>query len=158
MDWIKELIIPAIEILIAGGMVWYFRFKTEAIRREKEKLQDERRKIYVQALAPYIRLFAGIHNRQETKKAMAQALSFEHRKVSFELYVTGSDDVVRSFNDFMQYCFSVGDKTEADSKAVLTHWGKILISIRRDLGNKKTKLKEKDMLKGWVKDIDKLMK
>jgi len=37
-------------------------------------------------------------------------------------------------------------------------WGALLIEIRKSLGNKKTKLKEVDMLRGMIKDIDNFLK
>ena len=57
MDWIVQAIIP----IGVGIAVWYLTSTLEAIRREKEKLQDERRKIYMQVLDPYIRILTGIN-------------------------------------------------------------------------------------------------
>jgi len=34
---------------------------------------------------------------------------------------------------------------------------KFFLEIRKSLGNKKTKLHNIDMLKGWIKDIDKII-
>lgn len=34
-------------------------------------------------------------------------------------------------------------------------WGKLLLEIRKSLGNKKTKLDEFDMLRAMIKDIEK---
>ena len=38
-----------------------------------------------------------------------------------------------------------------------TNWGHLLLAIRKDLGNKRTKLKEKDMLSSQITDIDQLV-
>ena len=138
---------------------WYFTSIFEAIRREKEKLQEERRKIYIQVLEPYIRIFAGIKNPLETKKALSQITSFDYRRASCELNMMGSDDVVRALNELMQHIYSLekGD-VSAKPEAMLVYWSRVLLAIRRDLGNKKTSLTEVDMLSSWIKDIDQVIK
>lgn len=35
-------------------------------------------------------------------------------------------------------------------------WGKLLLEIRKSLGNENTELSELDMLRGFIKDIEKL--
>ena len=157
MNWIELAVIP----IVGGGLGilgWYLRSSVEAIRREKEKLQDERRKIYMQVLEPYIRIFAGIKNPSETQKALSQVTSFEYRNVSFELNLIGSDNVVRALNELMQHIYRMErDSASATPVELLTHWGRVLIAIRRDLGNNKTKLTEADMLRAQIKDIDKFI-
>ena len=75
VDWIQIALVPI--IAFAG---WYLRSGVEMVRREKEKLQDERRKIYIQVLEPYIRIFAGFNNPSEKKKALSQLTSFDYRR------------------------------------------------------------------------------
>ena len=152
MDWLTQ---GAIAIGV-GFVVWYLTSRVEAIRREKEKLQDERRKIYMQILEPSIRIFAGTKNPSETRKALSQVTTYEYRKAFFELNMLGSDDVVRAVNGFMQYIYGMEDsKVSSKPQDLLVHWGGLLIAIRRDLGNKRTRLKEVDMLRALIKDVDK---
>lgn len=66
----------------------------------------------------------------------------------------GSDDVVNAYNDFFQYLYK--DESERKSSELLNHLGKVVLEIRRDLGNNKTELKEYDMLRSMITDIDKL--
>ena len=152
MDWVTQ---GAIAIGV-GLLVWYLTSKVEAVLREREKLQDDRRQIYAQVLEPYIRVFAASTNPSETKKALRQIASYDYRRASFELAMIGSDEVVRTLNDMMQYFyrFDAEDKS-ADPKTMVQYWGRVLLAIRRDLGNKKTKLSEIDMLRFQIKDIDK---
>ena len=76
--------------------VGIFDLPLKTVRRERERLQDERRKVYVEVLEPYIRIFAGIRNPSETKKALNQIGSFDYRRAAFELNMIGSDEVVRT--------------------------------------------------------------
>ena len=158
INWIQLAVTPIIA-LILGFIGWYLRSRVETIRREKDKLQEEQRKIYIHVLEPFIRIFAGIKNPLETKKATKQMLSVEYRMMSLELNLMGSDDVVGAVNDFMQYIYRLENAdTSAKPEDILVYWGGVLLAIRRDLGNKKTKLSEVDMLRGQIKDIDKIVK
>ena len=151
MDWLAQ---GAITIVVAI-VVWFLTSRVEAIRRETERLQDERRSVYIQALEPYIRILAGAKNPSETKKAMSQITSFEYRRATFELNLIGSDEVVQAMNDLMQFFFSrEGDGSNIDAGQMITLWGNVLLAIRRDVGNKRTKLKPIDMLRSQITDID----
>ncbi len=158
VDWIELVLIPITGVAL-GFVGWYLRSSIETIRREKEDLQDKRRQIYIQILEPHIRIFAGIKNPSEANKAIRQVTSFDYRKALVELNLMGSDDVVRAMNDLMQYMYSLErDDTSTKPEDILVHWGGVLLAIRRDLGNKGTRLAEVDMLRGQIKDIDQFIK
>ena len=147
----------AIWTVLGAGLVglasWYVRIRRESSERERERLYDERRQIYLKILEPIIRLFAGINNPEEMEKAMQQIGSYAHRHTLFELNLMGSDDVVRTLNDFMQYIYRGG----TDSHEIMANWGRLLLSIRRDLGNKGTGLTARDMLRSQITDVDSFM-
>ena len=138
---------------LVGLATWYVRIRRESSERERERLSDERRQIYLKILEPTIRLFAGIKDPEEMEKAMQQMSSYEHRRALFELNLMGSDDVVGALNDFMQYIYRGG----TNSRELMAYWGRLLLSIRRDLGNRGTILSEVDMLRSQVTDIDSFM-
>jgi hypothetical protein len=87
-------------------------------------------------------------------------LSVQYKRTAFEFSLIGADDVVRSFNELMQYVYSFD--TEADEKPdsgqLMRRWGAFLLEIRRNVGNPKTKLSPADMLRSQIKDIDKIIK
>lgn len=140
---------------IVGLAVWFVRSHIEGIKRATEELQDQRRKIYIDILKPYIQTFAGIKDPSQTKKALRTLTSFEYRLRSFELNMIGSDEVVRAVNNMMQFFYSLEkEDTTAQPADLLRYWGGVLLAIRRDLGNRRTKLKEVDMLRSQIKDID----
>ena len=157
MDWVELLALPVVGVVLAF-VGWYLRSNIETVRREREKLHDERRKIYLDILEPFIRVFAGIKDPSETKKAMRQVSSFDYRKAAFEFKLIGSDRTVRASNALMQYIYGMETGGELDDPTVmLKHWAALLLAIRRDLGNAKTKLTEIDMLRDWIKDIDQMI-
>ena len=150
MDVETVVAIPIVSALV-GAVVWYLQSRIEAVRAERRRLQDERRKIYIAVLEPYIRVLAGIKNPSEVTKAMKRMLSFEYRKISYELNLMGSDEVVRANNAFMQLAYSAGERTVAP-EAWLKCWGGLLLAIRKDLGAKKTALSAVEMLESQVTD------
>ena len=159
IDWIDFLVTPLVGALVGFG-VWYFQSSLEALRREQERLHDDRRKVYTDVLEPFVRIFAGIKNPKENQKALQHMLSLEYKRTAFEFSLIGADDVVRSFNDLMQYVYSfdaeAGEKP--DVSKLMRLWGAFLLEIRRNVGNPKTKLAPADMLRSQIKDIDKIIK
>ena len=155
-DWQEVLAVPIVAGLV-GLVVWFFQSRIETIKRETERLQDERRKVYMQVLDPYIRILVGIKNSSETRKALNLVNSIEYRRASFELNLMGSDEVVRALNELMQYIYRIErDGPTSKPETMILLWGRVLLAIRKDLGNKRTKLEEIDMLEGYIKDIDKV--
>ena len=53
MDWIS-ILGPSILILIGGGVGWIIKTKYEELRATEKRLLDERRKIYLEIIDPYI--------------------------------------------------------------------------------------------------------
>lgn len=83
-------------------------------------------------------------------------LSLEYRKLSFKLGLMAPDDVVRSYNNLMQYFYNseVNSKksTHKSAKETLELIGILLIEIRKSMGNDTTKLTSWDMCEWWMSD------
>ena len=92
INWIELFVVPVFGAGV-GFAVWYFQSRIEKIRRAKEQLHDERRKVYLSILEPFIRSFAGVKSKQDAEKAVRTMGSFEYRKTSVELNLFGSDKV-----------------------------------------------------------------
>lgn len=104
------------------------------------------------ALVPII-AFAGWYLRSGVEMVRR-----EKEKLQDELNMMGSDDVVRALNELMQYSYGVErDGTSPKPEEMLRYWGRVLLAIRRDLGNKRTKLMDVDMLRGQIRDIDQVI-
>ena len=59
-----------------------------------------------------------------------------------------SDDVVRAFGDIMNMGSS------ADPQHAMVLWARLLLAIRKSVGNKGTPLKPADMLRPTINDVD----
>ena len=155
INWIAVLG-PSLLMVLGGILTWLLKSRVEELRAIEETLREERRKVYEQILDPYIRLFAGIKGGKGAQQAIKRITSYDYRKTAFELYLIGSDDVVTAYNNLMQYTFEAEAAGAPDTGQMMRRWGALLLEIRKSLGNKKTKLDEKDMLRGMIKDIDQL--
>ena len=160
MDWI-QILAPTLfgtGLFILGGIItWIIRSKIEESRAIRVKLNEERRKTYSEILGPYIRIFTDFKGKGPTQ-AIEEIKSYDYRKTAFDLALFGSDNVVRAYNAFLQYGYK-GEANENMEQRVETYmrlWGKLLLEIRKDVGNKKTCLNEFDMLRWLITDIDKL--
>lgn len=139
---------------VVGLLVWYVQSRVEAIRRANESLQDTRRQLYMGVLEPYIKVLAGVTNPKVTAAALKQMGSYEYKRTAVEFSLIGSDSVVRSFNDMMQFIYQSGP--DEQSTEVLHLWGGLLLEIRRSLGDPKSALTDKDMLRSFITDIDEI--
>ena len=109
MDWqglLTPVLTAAIGAILAGIMTWFVQSRIEALRRETERLRDERKNIYMEILEPMIKALSGINNPDELESALDSLRSFEYRKVVFEFNFIGSDRVVQALNDLMQGIYS----------------------------------------------------
>lgn len=152
MNWLQVLGPPLLMVL-GGVITWLIKSRVEELRATEERLREERRKIYAQILDPYIRLFADPKGRGPAQ-AIKEITSYDYRKTAFELNLFGSDDVVRAYNALMKHTYEAETTGRQDPKQMMHLWGRLLLEIRKSLGNKRTKLDEIDMLRGMIKDID----
>lgn len=152
MEFIEK-ILPTLLVVLAGFITWYLKDKSEKLKLQRVKLIEEKRKNYEQILEPIIRLFAGAKgNEKELQKAMKQVQSFEYKKTAFQLMLFGSDSAVNAYNDYFQFLYK--NEGNLDPYEMLKSLGKVVLEIRRDLGNENTALKEFDMLRFMISDID----
>ena len=154
MNWL-QILGPPLLMALGGVITWFIKSKIEELRAIEEKLREERRNIYAQILDPYIRLFADLKGKGPSE-ALSKITSYDYRKTAFDLNLFGSDEVVRAYNNLMKYMYRVEATDNQDSTEIIRLWGKLLLEIRKSLGNKKTKLSEFDMLRAMIKDIEKL--
>ncbi len=163
MDWLQDILAPLIVLLIAGfGSVigWFVKSKDESSRAIQQKLNEERRKTYSEILSPLILILSNVKSKEGATGATQQILKdlpkFQKNRVDLVLF--GSDNVVKAHNSFLAYMYKVNDGKDTGQKGENTMklWGKLLLEIRKDVGNKNTKLDELDMLRWLITDVDKL--
>lgn len=158
MEW-WEIILSILVVAIGGGGIFNLVVKArlDELHEINERLTTERRKIYADILAPYIKLFAAISRDELNRVDLKQQItSDEYKKAIFELGLLGSDEVVRAYNALMQYFFKLAASEKQDMRETIRLWGGLRLEIRKSLGNKKTKLNAFDMLRGEITDIKNL--
>lgn len=153
MNW--EITTPIIAALIGAFTTWLVQKNLQEKRDIERRLAERRQNIYMKLLDPYIKLFSvmGENEKQEVVKNIA---SYDYRKISFNLGLMGSDEVVKAYNKMMKFMYKTEKEKVRDNKEMLRLWGKLLLEIRKSLGNKGTKLDEWNMLEGMIKDLDDL--
>jgi len=108
-------------VIVLSALGWGLRKRIERKLELEDKLRDDRVNIYRQILEPFVILLMTDDAWSMDKKnkgkdknniALAQMLSLEYRRLGFKLSLMGSDDVVRSYNNLMQYFYAQGDDVE----------------------------------------------
>ena len=120
-------------------------------------MQEARREVYMKILNPYISMFSNTHDQARQQKAMKEVASPAYRRAHFEFNLIGSDECVKAVNDMVVYFRKIEGSEEATPKDVVKYRGGILLAVRKDLGNKDTKLDSVDMLISHITDIDKVV-
>jgi hypothetical protein len=152
MDWIQIVLAPL--LMIAGGIVtWFLKSRAEELRAAEQRLTETRRKLYFELLEPYI--FPYLDQTPEGRaKVIETVQSKEYRRTVFELNLFASDEVVSAHNRLRKHAFKMKKTGEKNPRELLRLLGALFLEIRRSLGNKKTRLKEFDMLRAMFEDIE----
>lgn len=154
-NWLNTLLLPM--VMGFGGLItWFIRSRIEELRAIETTLREKQREVYMEILDPYIRLFANMASGKGIGQSMKKMVSYEYRKVAFELNLFGSDKVVQAHNSLLKLGYAAEKSGVQDTKVMMKVWGKLLLEIRESLGNKKTKLKELDMLHAIIKDAEEI--
>jgi len=143
-----------ITIIIIGGISsWitlFLKSKIENLREMERRLNDKRWQIYIKVLEPYFILFSDIKGKG-VNNAIEKINTSKYRQSTFELNIFGSDEVVRANNKMYQFLYKNRDLSKKNTVVIL--FGKLILEIRKSIGNKKTKLDEIEMLESMIKDI-----
>lgn len=156
-------------VLILTGIGWTFQHRIERIRKLEELLRADRIGVYNKILEPFIILLTkneGLANQNKYKgKSKSDIageiiLSTEYRQAAFQLALMGTDGVVRAYNDLMQFFYKhpattvSSDKDKVDAtREMMGLFGRLLLEIRKSVGNEKTSLKNMEMLEWLITDI-----
>lgn len=163
-------------LAVFSAIGWTIKRKVEATQRAEERarkleeeLREDRLKVYNQVLEPFIIIFTkdeGIAAEKaykgKKKETLAQEkiLSVSYRQAVFKLSLFASDEVVRSYNEMMQFFYAQAEPPSSDlegtSLKLMNLFGAFLLAIRRSVGNETTKLDNLAMLEWFISDIRKL--
>ena len=159
-------ILTPIVILILSAVGWKYRQSIERRFKIEEKLRDERIEIYNQILEPFLIVLMTDtawtsdpknKSKDKNKIAITKLLSLEYRKTSSKLSLIGSDAVVSSYNDLMQYFYSKSEDSPPtysteEVTEMMSLLGNFLLEVRRSMGNESTKIDNWGMLEWFITD------
>ncbi len=156
-------------VILLSAIGWRFKSSIERKVDLENRLRDDRIEIYNQILEPFIILLMADaawtqdkrnKNIDKNKLAISKMLTLEYRKLGFKLSLMGSDPVVKSYNNLMQYFYNMGESKSAESpnflQEMLVLLGTFLLEIRKSMGNEATKLDHWDMCEWWMSDTRKI--
>lgn len=158
-------------VLIIGAIVWKYQKSIERRTKLEEQLRDDRIETYNQILEPFIILLMSDaawasdpknRNKDKFNVATSKMLALEYRKTSFRLSLIGSDAVVKSFNNLMQFSFHMSTSRnasasqsatrESDTRKMVSLLGNLLLEIRRSMGNEATEIDNIGMIEWFITD------
>jgi hypothetical protein len=156
-------------VIVLSAIGWRFKSSIERKIALEDKLRDDRIDIYNSILEPFIILLMPDaawsqdkknKNKDKSELAISKMLSLEYRKHGFKLALMGSDSVVKSYNNLMQYFYNMeekqSDKGEQFLKEMFELLGTFLLEIRKSMGNETTQLDCWDMCEWWMSDTRKV--
>lgn len=166
VDWIAAIgtILTPLALALLAGVGWAIRIRTERTIKQEEALRDNRIEVYDQILEPFTIMFAKNEslaadrsNKGKSKSALMSEIigSKQYRQAGFKMVLMGSDDVVRAYNNLMQFFFveNVEEQVKTNPRMPLEMMGTLLLEIRKSVGNEKTKLTNLEMLEFFITDI-----
>ena len=140
---------------LAGGLVvWWIQSRIEHTRRETERLHSERAKLYGELLEPFSAIFG--MNARNASDPVKIIQSKKYRDAMFHVNLVGSDDVVRAFNKMMKQFYERSDDVPLDQRSMvemLRLVGDTMLAIRRELGNRRTRLGSFEMFESSITDL-----
>ena len=146
------IILGPVLTAIIGLVAIALQSRSDRLRRERARLYEDRRKIYMQIIEPFVLSFSP----GQGQKALKIMMSAEYRLAAREFSLIGSDDAVRALNDLMQHFYQHGDEPP-DSRTVLKLLGGLFLEMRKEFMGRKTKLRSKDMFRAQITDIDSII-
>lgn len=118
------------------------RFQTENLIRVK---QDN---IYKQFMKFYTDIANSMNNPSQLQKVLNK-MQEQYMDFATATVLYGSDEIVRAFIDMKKK-----SQLKIDDKTRLRSLGELFLQMRKDLGQTKTKLKRREILSIFVKDVE----
>lgn len=142
-------------VFIGGLVTWFFKTRKEELQAIEERALEKRITTYNTLLHPLIVMFSVKADKKLHEKALQEIISVEYRKAAFNLITFGSDEMVNAYNSMMQSFYK--SEAEQNPKLTMAKFATFLLSIRKDVYDKNTKLEKWDMLKFMITDIEKFI-
>ncbi len=155
-------ILTPILLLVMSVMGWAFKTSVERTHRLEQEMREDRLKIYRKILEPLTLMFTKDENSSGSSSGFSKSnqeqatkiiLSKEYREAAFDLTLFANDEVVRAFNALYQTSYTM--KSDGSSTTdLIFKMGDFYLSIRKSVGNETTNIKNHEMLRWMINDID----
>ena len=138
---IIQIFLPVLLFLL-GGFGWLYKHEKEKRVEIEKQLSVRKYDVYVRLLTVFFDILKQVKKGQSTSNEKLIDKMIEIKK---DILIFGSDDVVNKF--FLW-------EKKAQSKEALNAFSELVISVRKDMGNPKTKITKKDFLKSLIQGDD----
>lgn len=182
LEWVTAVGAVATPVLLAvfSAVGWAFKRRVERTqqneseareraRKLEEELREDRIVVYNQILEPFVIVFTkdegfmsdkAYKGKNKGQVIQEKILSVSYRQAVFKMSLFAPDEVVRAYNDLMQFFFANADNpaeaTEGTTAEMMHLFGGFLLAIRRSVGNETTGLDSLEMLEWLISDVRKL--
>jgi len=117
---------------------------------------DTRKEMYDELLQPFITMFQVTRSGE---KVDLNKMSEQMNKNTIQVHLLGSDEACKAWEDWFQLSLKLKDERDPERiKLMQTYaiilYARIVLSIRKDLGNEATILREVDFLRAILTDIE----
>ena len=161
-DWssLIPIILPSITTIVLGAVIatlaYLLRSEREHRREIERQVSEKKYDVYMDLMDSFE---AMLHGDESQRKDNVARLNDVKRK----LIIYGSDDVIKPFQVYLRLATSedtIKTVTDVSSRKSLnekfeTVIGNVILAIRRDMGNRKTKIKSRDLLYQFDLNIEK---
>ncbi|SFT90853.1 hypothetical protein SAMN04489724_2728 [Algoriphagus locisalis] len=147
-----EIFVPVILPIVSLFIGAYIQRQRDKLNLEQEAFFQKKRENYFNVISPLVLMISNGSNKREQEKIITKILSNEYRKEVLALSLYGNDEVVKSFNNLFQFIYNRNDIPDY-TDIMMPLLGKILLEMRKELGNKSTSLDEYGILEFLIKDI-----
>ncbi len=140
-------ILTPILVVIIGGVGWLYRHEKERRREVEKQLSQKKYDAYIKLMDLYFVLFKSV---KTNKPVDYNKVGLQLIDIKKELIIYASDDVYKSFNDFL-LSLTKGSKN-------IRIFAELAISIRRDMGQPNTNVTAEDILISIMQDQEEFEK
>ncbi len=134
---IIQSLIPILVVILAG-IGWLYRHEKEKRLQIEKQLSESKYKVYIQLLTVFFHIFKQVKKGQKTNADKLIGTMVDIKK---ELIIYGNDDVLKSFFNW---------EKASQSNENLYALAHLVIEVRKDMGNPKTKITTLDFLNSLV--------
>lgn len=139
-----QIFIPILLVLL-GGVGWLYKHEKEKRLEVEKQLSVKKYDVYVRLLTVFFNILKRVKKGQPTNADKLVDTMIEIKK---DIIIFGSDEVLNNFFNW---------EKKSHSKESLKALSELVISVRRDMGNPKTKITSNDFLKSLVQDEETLI-